>query len=138
MAVSQAVEKFAVFNHTKKCFLCSGNFQRRSYIFCAAVVNKKGFSAVQKSHRCNQRRTSPAAQKLRRNRQRAAALFFLYFLAVFGDFLSILIPFLTSCDPHLPCVPHLSVAFYVVKGKASPEQFRRGFAVFSPVLFSTR
>ena len=56
-----------------------------------------------------------------------------------GDgFLSILIPFLTSCDPHPPCVPHLSVAFYVVKGKASPEQFRRGFAVFSAVLFSTR
>ena len=79
-----------------------------------------------------------AVQQLRRYRQRAAALFFLYFLAVFGDFLSILIPFLTSCDPHLPCVPHLSVAFYVVKGKASPEQFRRGFAVFSATLFSTR
>ena len=62
----------------------------------------------------------------------------LHFLAVFSGFFSILIPFLTSCDPHLPCVPHLSVAFYVVKGKASPEQFRRGFAVFSAVLFSTR
>ena len=70
--------------------------------------------------------------------QRATALFFLYFLAVFGGFLSILIPFLTSCGPHLPCVPHLSVAFYVVKGKASPEQFRRGFAVFSAACFSTR
>lgn len=79
-----------------------------------------------------------AAQRLSRYSQRATALFFLYFSAVFGDFLSILIPFLTSCDPHLPCVPHLSVAFYVVKGKASPEQFRRGFAVFSATLFSTR
>ena len=78
------------------------------------------------------------AQMLRCCNQRAAALFFLYFLAVFGGFLSILIPFLTSCDPHLPRVPHLSVAFYVVKSKASPEQFRRGFAVFSAVLFSTR
>ena len=77
-------------------------------------------------------------QPLRRNRQRATALFFLYFLAVFGGFLSILIPFLTSCDPHPPCVPHLSVAFYVVKGKASPEQFQRGFAVFSASSFSTR
>ena len=45
----------------------------------------------------------------------------LYFLAVFSGFLSILIPFLTSCAPHPPCVPHLSVAFYVVKGNASPE-----------------
>ena len=79
-----------------------------------------------------------AAQQLRRYRQRVTAIFFLYFLAVFGGFLSILIPFLTSCDPHLPCVPHLSVAFYVVKSKASPEQFQRGFAVFSASLFSTR
>ena len=70
--------------------------------------------------------------------QRTTATFFLYFSAVFSGFLSILIPFLTSCDPHLPCVPHLSVAFYVVKSKASPEQFRRGFAVFSAALFSTR
>ena len=30
----------------------------------------KGFLAVRKSHRCNQRRTPPAAQKLRRNSQR--------------------------------------------------------------------
>ena len=81
---------------------------------------------------------SLGCNQLRWQRQRAAAIFFLYFLAVFGGFLSILIPFLTSCDPHLPCVPHLSVAFYVVKGKASPEQFRRGFAVFSAACFSTR
>ena len=39
--VPQAVEEFAVFDHSKKCFLCSGDFQRRSYIFCAAVVNRK-------------------------------------------------------------------------------------------------
>ena len=62
-----------------------------------------------------------AAQRLSRYNQRATALFFLYFLAVFSGFLSILIPFLTSCDLSFPCVPHLSVAFYVVKGKASPE-----------------
>ena len=70
--------------------------------------------------------------------QRTTATFFLYFSAVFSGFLSILIPFLTSCDPHPPCVPHLSVAFYVVKGNASPEQFRRGFVVFSESRFSTR
>ena len=80
--------------------------RRKSCIFCAAVVNEKDFLTVRKLHRCN---------------QRATATFFLYFLAVFSGFLSILIPFLTSCDPHLPCVPHLSVAFYVVKGNASPE-----------------
>ena len=70
--------------------------------------------------------------------QRVTAIFFLYFLAVFSGFLSILIPFLTSCDLSFPCVPHLSVAFYVVKCKASPEQFQRGFAVFSASRFSTR
>ena len=39
--VPQAVEEIAVFNHSKKCFLCSGDFQRRSYIFCAAVVKER-------------------------------------------------------------------------------------------------
>ena len=131
MDVPQAISKTVTFNRSKKCFLCSGDFQRRSCIFCAAVDNGKGFLTVRKSHRCNQRRTPPAAQKLRRNSQRATALFFLHFLAVFSSFFSILIPFLTSCGSYLPCVPHLSVAFYVVKSKASPEQFRQGFAVFS-------
>ena len=42
VTVPQAVEEFAVFDHSKKCFLCNGDFQRRSCIFCAAVVNKKG------------------------------------------------------------------------------------------------
>ena len=65
-----------------------------------------------------------AIQMLSRNKQRAAATFFLYFSAVFSGFLSILIPFLTSCAPHPPWVPHLSVAFYVVKSKASPELLR--------------
>ena len=65
-----------------------------------------------------------AAQRLSRYRQRTTAIFFLYFLAVFSGFLSILIPFLTSCAPHPPCVPNLSVAFYVVKGNASPELLR--------------
>ena len=58
------------------------------------------------------------------NKQRAAAIFFLYSLAFFSGFLSILIPFLTSCAPHPPWVPHLSVAFYVVKSRASPELLR--------------
>ena len=41
MTVPQAVEVIAVFNHSKRCFLCSGDFQRRSYIFCAAIVKDK-------------------------------------------------------------------------------------------------
>ena len=44
--------------------------RRKSCIFCAAVVNEKDFLTVQKSHRCNQRRAPPAAQKLCRHRQR--------------------------------------------------------------------
>ena len=55
VAVSQAVEKFAVFNHLKKCSLSSGDFRRKTCIFCVAVVNEKRLSSVQKSHRCNQR-----------------------------------------------------------------------------------
>ena len=43
MTVPQAFEKFSVFNHSKKCFLCSGDFGRKTGIFCAAVVNKKAF-----------------------------------------------------------------------------------------------
>ena len=45
--IPQAFEVIAVFNHSKKCFLCSGDFQRRSYIFCAAVVNKRGSQSFQ-------------------------------------------------------------------------------------------
>ena len=78
------------------------------------------------------------AQSLRRYSQRDVKLLFQPSLVVYGGFLSILIPFLTSCGLCFPCVPHLSVAFYVVKSKASPEQFQRGFAVFSASLFSTR
>ena len=55
MDIPQAFEEIAVFNHSKKYFLCNGDFQRRSYIFCAAVDNEKRLSSVQKSHRCNQR-----------------------------------------------------------------------------------
>ena len=56
-----------------------------------------------------------------RQLQRATALFFLHFSAVFSGFLSILITFLTPCDSQSPCVPNLSVAFYVVKSKVLPD-----------------
>ena len=39
--VPQAFEEIAVFNHSKKCSLNSGDFRRKTYIFCAAVVNGK-------------------------------------------------------------------------------------------------
>ena len=39
--VPQAFDEITVFNHSKKCFQRSGDFQCRSYIFCAAVVNGK-------------------------------------------------------------------------------------------------
>ena len=55
MAVPQAVEEIAVFNHSKKRFSCSDNFRRKACIFCAAVVNGKDFLTVRKSYRCNQK-----------------------------------------------------------------------------------
>ena len=51
--VPQAFEEIAVFNNSKKCSLSSGDFRRKTCIFCAAVVNEKKLSTVQKSHRCN-------------------------------------------------------------------------------------
>ena len=69
MTVPQAVEVIAVFNHSKKCFLCSGDFQRRSYIFCAAVDNGKASwpfenrTAVTKEERLRQRKNCVAIDK---------------------------------------------------------------------------
>ena len=39
--IPQAFEEIAVFNHSKKWILCNGDFQRKTCIFCAAVVNEK-------------------------------------------------------------------------------------------------
>ena len=63
MTVPQTIEKFAVFNHPKKCFLCNSDFRRKTGIFCATVVNEKRLSTVQKSHRCNQR-SAPRQRKI--------------------------------------------------------------------------
>ena len=41
MDVPQAFEEIAVFNNSKKCSLSSGDFRRKTGIFCAAVVNGK-------------------------------------------------------------------------------------------------
>ena len=43
------------FQPLEKVISSKNNFRSKLCIFCAAVVNKKDFSTVQKSHRCNQR-----------------------------------------------------------------------------------
>ena len=78
MALPQAVEKFSVFNHSKKCFQRSGDFQCRSYIFCAAVVNGKASwpfenrTAVTKEERLRQRKNCVAIDKDKAARLRGA------------------------------------------------------------------
>ena len=69
MSLPQAVEKFAVFNHSKKCSLSSGDFRRKTCIFCAAVVNEKASwpfknrTAVTKEERPRQRKNCAAIGK---------------------------------------------------------------------------
>ena len=70
MTVPQAVEKFSVFNHAKKCFLCSVDFRRKTGIFCAAVVNGKASWPFENRTAVTKEERPPAAQELRRNRQR--------------------------------------------------------------------
>ena len=78
MDVSQAVEKFAVFNHSKKCSLSSGDFRRKTGIFCAAVVNGKASwpfenrTAVTKEERLRQRKNCVAIDKDKAARLRGA------------------------------------------------------------------
>ena len=90
--VPQAVEEFFVFNRSKKCFQHSGDFLSKMCIFCAAVVNKKDFSAVRKSHRCNQRHTPRqrkncvAIVKDKAARLRGAIDNFLITVPLFGSF----------------------------------------------------
>ena len=69
MDVPQAVEEIAVFKRTKKCFLCNGDFRRKTCIFCTAVVNEKASwpfknrTAVTKEERPRQRRNCAAIDK---------------------------------------------------------------------------
>ena len=64
MDVSQAVEESAVFNHTKKCFQRSGNFRRKTCIFCAVVVNKKGFLSRSKIAPLKPKKIVPGGSKI--------------------------------------------------------------------------
>ena len=96
MDVPQAFEEIAVFNNSKKCSLSSGDFRRKTCIFCATVVNKKGFSAVPKSHRCNQRerlrqrKNCVAIDKDKAARLRGANDNFLITVPLFGSFVPLL------------------------------------------------
>ena len=69
MDVPQAVEEIAVFNNSKKCSLSSGDFRRKTCIFCAAVVNEKASwpfknrTAVTKEERLRQRKNCAAIDK---------------------------------------------------------------------------
>ena len=69
MDVPQAFEEIAVFNNSKKCSLSSGDFRRKTCIFCAAVVNEKASwpfknrTAVTKEERLRQRKNCAAIDK---------------------------------------------------------------------------
>ena len=69
MDVPQAFEEIAVFNNSKKCSLSSGDFWRKTCIFCAAVVNEKASwpfknrTAVTKEERPRQRKNCAAIGK---------------------------------------------------------------------------
>ena len=92
MDVSQAVEKFAVFNHSKKCSLSSGDFRRKTGIFCAAVVNEKASwpfknrTAVTKEERLRQRKNCAAIVKDKAARLRGANDNFLITVRLSGSF----------------------------------------------------
>ena len=92
MTVPQAVEKFAVFNHSKKCSLNSGDFRRKTCIFCAAVVNEKASwpfknrTAVTKEERLRQRKNCAAIVKDKAARLRGANDNFLITVRLSGSF----------------------------------------------------
>ena len=60
MTVQQSIEKFSVFNHSKKCSLNSGDFRNKTCIFCAAVVNKKAFWQRKNRAAIDKDRASPS------------------------------------------------------------------------------
>ena len=92
MDVPQAFEEIAVFNHSKKCSLSSGDFRRKTCIFCAAVVNEKDSrpfqnrTAVTKEERPRQRKDCAAIDKDKAARLRGANDNFLITIPLFGSF----------------------------------------------------
>ena len=96
MTVPQTIEKFAAFNHPKKCFLCSGNLGRKTCIFCAAVVNEKASwpfknrTAVTKEERIRQRKNCAAIVKDKAARLRGANDNFLITVRLLGSFVPLI------------------------------------------------
>ena len=92
MTVPQAVEEIAVFNNSKKCSLSSGDFRRKTCIFCAAVVNEKASwpfenrTAVTKEERPRQRKNCVAIDKDKAARLRGANDNFLITVRLSGSF----------------------------------------------------
>ena len=92
MDVPQAFEEIAVFNNSKKCSLSSGDFRRKTCIFCAAVVNERASwpfenrTAVTKEERPRQRRNCAAIDK---DRASSANDNFLITISLFGSFVAL-------------------------------------------------
>ena len=92
MDVPQAFEEIAVFNNSKKCSLSSGDFRRKTCIFCAAVVNEKASwpfknrTAVTKEERPRQRKNCAAIGKDKAARLRGANDNFLITVPLLGSF----------------------------------------------------
>ena len=75
--VPQAFEEIAVFNNSKKCSLSSGDFRRKTCIFCAAVT---------KEERLRQRKNCAAIVKDKAARLRGANDNFLITVRLSGSF----------------------------------------------------
>ena len=96
MDVPQAAEEIAVFKRTKKCFLCNGDFRRKTCIFCTAVVNEKASwpfknrTAVTKEERLRQRKNCAAIVKDKAARLRGANDNFLITIPLFGSFVPLI------------------------------------------------
>ena len=96
MTVPQAIDESAVFNHSKKCFQRSGDFRRKTCIFCAAVVNEKASwpfknrTAVTKEERPRQRKNCASIDKDRASPSNDNFLITVRFPDSFVPFLTVL------------------------------------------------
>ena len=96
MTVPQAFEEIAVFNHSKKCSLSSGDFRGKTCRFCAAVVNEKASwpfenrTAVTKEECLRQRKNCAAIVKDKAAQLRDANDNFLITIPFFGSFVPLI------------------------------------------------
>ena len=96
MTLPQSISKTATFNRSKKCFLCNGDFRRKTCIFCTAVVNEKASwpfknrTAVTKEERPRQRKNCAAIVKDKAVRLRGANDNFLITIPFSGSFVALI------------------------------------------------